>query len=61
MTRSNNGKPKDVKRRALEQAKRLLAQHVEPALDPAKDEGPRNYIASRSREIPAVDALNDER
>jgi trimethylamine---corrinoid protein Co-methyltransferase len=39
----------------------VLAQYVEPALDPAKDEEPRNYVARRSREIPAVDALNDER
>ena len=51
---------KDVKERALAQAKRLLAEYEEPKLDPAKDEELRDYIARRSREIPAVDALNNE-
>jgi trimethylamine--corrinoid protein Co-methyltransferase len=51
---------KDIKTRALEQARRLLAEYEEPYLDPAKDEALRDYIARRSREIPAVEALNDE-
>jgi trimethylamine--corrinoid protein Co-methyltransferase len=51
---------KDVKARALEQARRLLADYEMPYLDPAKDEELRDYMARRSREIPAVDALNDE-
>ena len=51
---------KDVKERALSQAKRLLAEYEEPNLDPAKDEELRDYIARRSRQIPAVDALNNE-
>jgi trimethylamine--corrinoid protein Co-methyltransferase len=51
---------KDLKERALSQAKRLLAEYEEPKLDPAKDEELSDYIARRSREIPAVDALNDE-
>jgi trimethylamine--corrinoid protein Co-methyltransferase len=51
---------KDVKERALAQAKRLLAEYEEPKLDPAKDEELRDYIARRSREIPTVDALNNE-
>jgi len=48
---------KDVKERALSQAKRLLAEYEEPKLDPTKDEELRDYIARRSRQIPAVDAL----
>jgi trimethylamine--corrinoid protein Co-methyltransferase len=52
---------KDIKQRALAQAKRLLEEYVEPTLDPAKDEELKDYIARRSREIPAIDALNDER
>jgi trimethylamine--corrinoid protein Co-methyltransferase len=51
---------KDVKERALAQAKRLLAEYEEPKLDQAKDEELRDYTARRSREIPAVDALNNE-
>jgi trimethylamine--corrinoid protein Co-methyltransferase len=51
---------KDVKERALTHAKRLLAEYEEPKLDPAKDEELRDYMARRSREIPAADALNDE-
>jgi trimethylamine--corrinoid protein Co-methyltransferase len=50
---------KDVKQRALETAKRMLGDYEEPRLDIAKDEELRDYIARRSREIPAVDALND--
>ena len=51
---------KDIKQRALEYARRLLGEYQEPTLDRAKDEELRDYIARRSREIPAVDALNDE-
>jgi trimethylamine--corrinoid protein Co-methyltransferase len=51
---------KEIKTRALEQARRLLGEYEMPFLDPAKDEELRNYIERRSREIPAVDALNDE-
>src|SRR5262245_48227596 len=51
---------KDVNQRALERARRLLAEYEEPKLDPAKDEALQDYIARRSREIPAVDALNNE-
>ena len=51
---------KDVTRRALEKARKLLADYEEPKLDSAKDEELREYIARRSREIPAVDALNDQ-
>lgn len=51
---------KDIKQRALEHARRLLAEYEEPTLDIAKDEELRAYIDRRSREIPAVDALNEE-
>jgi len=44
----------------LSQAERLLAEYEEPKLDPARDEELRDYIARRSREIPAIDALNNE-
>lgn len=51
---------KDIKQRALDHARRLLAEYEEPKLDVAKDEELRAYIDRRSREIPAVDALNEE-
>ncbi|MFC3320703.1 trimethylamine methyltransferase family protein [Mesorhizobium cantuariense] len=51
---------KDIKQRALEHARRLLVEYQEPTLDIAKDEELRAYIDRRSREIPAVDALNED-
>ncbi|HXV29746.1 MAG TPA: trimethylamine methyltransferase family protein [Sinorhizobium sp.] len=51
---------KDIKQRALEHARHLLSEYQEPKLDPAVDEELRAYIDRRSREIPAVDALNEE-
>ncbi|MER9370472.1 trimethylamine methyltransferase family protein [Mesorhizobium sp. M0518] len=51
---------KDIKQRALDHAKHLLGEYQEPTLDQAKDEELRAYIDRRSREIPAVDALNDD-
>jgi trimethylamine--corrinoid protein Co-methyltransferase len=38
----------------------LLGAYQEPKLDVAVDEALRDYIARREREIPAVEALNDE-
>jgi len=38
----------------------MLNAYVEPELDPAVDEALLDYIARREREIPAVDALNNE-
>lgn len=49
---------KDVKTRALELARTLLAEYQEPKLDVAKDEELRDFIARREREIPAADELN---
>ena len=50
----------EITQRALERAKTLLDAYEEPALDPATNEALLDYIARREREIPAVDALNDE-
>jgi trimethylamine--corrinoid protein Co-methyltransferase len=51
---------KEITARALEYARQLLSEYEEPALDPAVDDALNDYIARREREIPAVDALNDE-
>ena len=51
---------KDTTTRALERARKLLGEYQTPALDEAKDEALRDFIARREREIPAVDALNQE-
>ena len=51
---------KDTVQRALERARHLLSEYEEPALDPAKDDELKDYIARREREIPAVDELNQE-
>ncbi|MEM0944484.1 MAG: trimethylamine methyltransferase family protein, partial [Pseudomonadota bacterium] len=50
----------EITERALRKARDLLAAYEEPVLDPGVDEALRDYIARREREIPAVDALNDE-
>ncbi len=50
----------EITERALNHAKALLADYEEPKLDEAVDEEIRDYIARREREIPAVDALNNE-
>jgi len=49
----------EITARALAHARKLLADYQMPALDPAKDEAMRDYIARREREIPAADALNN--
>ncbi|HSF93492.1 MAG TPA: trimethylamine methyltransferase family protein [Thermohalobaculum sp.] len=51
---------KDTTTRALERARQMLKDYEEPKLDQAKDEELRAYIARREREIPAVDALNED-
>lgn len=50
----------EITARALQQAKKLLAEYQEPKLDEGIDEALRDYIARREREIPAVDELNTE-
>ena len=49
---------KEITQRALEFARRLLADYEEPALDAGVNEALLDYIARREREIPAEDALN---
>ncbi len=51
---------KEITQRALEKAQALLDAYEEPKLALATDEALRDYVARREREIPAVDALNDE-
>ncbi|WP_170421518.1 trimethylamine methyltransferase family protein [Ruegeria arenilitoris] len=48
----------EITKRALNHARKLLAEYQEPRLDPATDEALRDYIARREREIPAADELN---
>ncbi len=49
---------KAITERALQEAKTMLDEYIEPKLDEAVDEALRDYIARREREIPAADALN---
>jgi trimethylamine---corrinoid protein Co-methyltransferase len=51
---------KDITQRALEQARYLLSEYQEPKLEKSINEELLAYIDRRSREIPAVDALNDD-
>ena len=51
---------KEITARALEHARKLLAEYQEPRLDLARNEALLDYIARREREIPAADALNQE-
>ena len=50
----------DTVERALRQVRKLLDEYEEPKLDEAKNEALLDYIARREREIPALDALNQE-
>ncbi len=50
----------EITARALKKARALLEAYEEPKLDDSVDEALRDYIARREREIPAVDALNNE-
>ena len=50
----------EITERALTYAKKLLSEYEEPKLDVAKNEELLDYIARREREIPAMDALNQE-
>ena len=50
----------EINERALTRTRQLLNEYQEPALDPGVDEALRDYIARREREIPAVDALNQD-
>ena len=50
----------EITARALAQARTMLKDYEQPALDPATDEALRAYIARREREIPAAEALNQD-
>ena len=50
----------EITDRALNFARKLLSDYEEPKLDEGVDEGLRDYMARRMREIPAEDALNTE-
>ena len=49
-----------ITERALSEARAMLAAYEEPRLDEAIDEALRDFIARREREIPPVDALNQD-
>ncbi len=51
---------REITARALAEARAMLAAYEEPKLDAGIDEALRDFIARREREIPAVDALNNE-
>ena len=50
----------EINERALTRAKSLLEAYEEPKLDEGVNEALLDYIARREREIPAMDALNNE-
>lgn len=51
---------KEITERALIEAKAMLEAYEEPVLDTSTNEALLDYIARREREIPAVDALNND-
>ncbi|GAB2184721.1 hypothetical protein LAB1_20300 [Roseibium sp. LAB1] len=50
----------EITERALGQARKLLPEYEEPALDPAGNEALLDYIARRECEIPMADSLNQD-
>lgn len=50
----------DTTARALNTAKSMLQDYQQPDLDPGINEALLEYIARREREIPAMDALNQD-
>ena len=50
----------DTAVRALKKARAMLAEYEAPPLDPGVEEALRDYMTRRMREIPEVDALNEE-
>ena len=50
----------EINERALKQVKSLLGAYEQPKLDEGMDEALLDYIARREKEIPAMDALNQE-
>jgi trimethylamine--corrinoid protein Co-methyltransferase len=54
------GGSEEITARALKQARAMLRDYEQPKLDEAVDEALQAYVDRRMREIPAVDALNNE-
>ncbi len=50
----------EINERALRRVRDLLSEYEEPRLESCVDEALLDYIARREREIPAVDALNQD-
>ncbi len=50
----------EINERAINAAKAMLNAYEEPKLDPAIDEALLDYIARREKQIPAIDALNND-
>ena len=50
----------EINERALQRVKDLLNDYEEPKLDEGVNEALLDYIARREREIPAVEALNQD-
>lgn len=50
----------EINERALTRAKTLLGEYEKPPMEAGRDEALRDYMDRRMREIPAVDALNQE-
>ena len=50
----------EINERALKQVHSLLDAYEEPKLDAGVDEALKDYIARREREIPAMEALNQD-
>ncbi len=50
----------EINERALKKARAMLNEYEEPKLDAGVNEALLDYIARREREIPAVDALNQD-
>ncbi|EET49362.1 trimethylamine methyltransferase family protein [Thalassobium sp. R2A62] len=50
----------EINERALNKARSMLNEYEEPKLDEGVNEALLDYIARREREIPAVDALNQD-
>ena len=53
-------KEQDTTARALNTAKSMLQDYQQPDLDPGINEALLEYIVRREREIPAMDALNQD-
>ena len=51
----------EINERALKRVRNLLDEYEEPTLDAGINDALLDYIARREREIPAADALNQDK